>query len=196
MNNDFISIGIAEPSDIIYDGLSNILHKSGINVRLFKIDSIDGFDEKMNTDVVIINPVLILNKTKEFKKIRKVFHNIHWVGLVYSLFSNDTLSLFDDIISINDPCEAIYKVIGKFGDEHPDEKVSKQQEQLSERETDVLVQLVSGLSNKEIADKLNISTHTVISHRKNISLKTGIKSQSGLTIYALTKNIISLDKLA
>ena len=51
------------------------------------------------------------------------------------------------------------------------------QEPLSERETEVLEQLVNGLSNKEIADKLNISIHTVISHRKNITQKTGIKSQ-------------------
>lgn len=68
-----------------------------------------------------------------------------------------------------------------------------QQEKLSERETDVLKLLTSGNSNKEIADQLNISTHTVISHRKNISQKTGIKSVSGLTIYAVVKNIITLD---
>ena len=64
---------------------------------------------------------------------------------------------------------------------------------LSEREIDVLKLLVAGNANKEIADKLNISTHTVISHRKNISQKTGIKSVSGLTIYAVVKNIITID---
>jgi DNA-binding NarL/FixJ family response regulator len=64
---------------------------------------------------------------------------------------------------------------------------------LSERETEVLIQLVKGLSHKEIADKLNISIHTVTSHRKNIIEKTGIKSLSGLTIYAITKKIIPLE---
>jgi DNA-binding CsgD family transcriptional regulator len=64
---------------------------------------------------------------------------------------------------------------------------------LTDRETDVLKLLVEGNANKEIADKLNISTHTVISHRKNISQKTGIKSVSGLTIYAVVKNIINID---
>jgi DNA-binding CsgD family transcriptional regulator len=73
---------------------------------------------------------------------------------------------------------------------------NQQQETLSDRETEVLQQLVNGLSNKEIADKLNISIHTVISHRKNITQKTGIKSQSGLTIYALSNKIISLDNLS
>ncbi|MBK8882774.1 MAG: helix-turn-helix transcriptional regulator [Bacteroidales bacterium] len=66
---------------------------------------------------------------------------------------------------------------------------------LSERETEVLKLLSKGLSNKEIADSLNISIHTVISHRKNLTQKTGIKSQSGLTIYALSNNIISLENL-
>lgn len=68
-----------------------------------------------------------------------------------------------------------------------------QKESLSGRETDVLVLLTKGLSNKEIAGKLHISIHTVISHRENIVEKTGIKSLPGLTIYAISKKIIPLD---
>jgi DNA-binding NarL/FixJ family response regulator len=67
---------------------------------------------------------------------------------------------------------------------------------LSDREIDILKLLTTGLSNKEIADKLNISVNTVITHRKNISQKTGIKSVSGLTIYAVVKKLISLENLA
>ncbi|MBR2369285.1 MAG: hemerythrin domain-containing protein [Paludibacteraceae bacterium] len=63
---------------------------------------------------------------------------------------------------------------------------------LSEREIDVLKLLLAGNSNKEVADKLNISTHTVISHRKNISSKTSIKSLAGLTIYAIQNGIIEV----
>ena len=64
--------------------------------------------------------------------------------------------------------------------------------ELSEREIDVLRLLLAGNSNKEVADKLNISTHTVISHRKNISTKTSIKSLAGLTIYAIQNGIIEV----
>ena len=67
------------------------------------------------------------------------------------------------------------------------------QEILTDREIDVLKLLATGLANKEIADKLNISVNTVITHRKNISQKTGIKSVSGLTIYAVTQKLISID---
>ena len=64
--------------------------------------------------------------------------------------------------------------------------------ELTEREIDVLRLLLAGNSNKEVADKLNISTHTVISHRKNITAKTSIKSLAGLTIYALQNGIIEV----
>ncbi|MBP5548753.1 MAG: helix-turn-helix transcriptional regulator [Bacteroidales bacterium] len=62
--------------------------------------------------------------------------------------------------------------------------------ELSERETDVLVLVARGLSSKAIADKLNISIHTVNSHRKNITHKTGIKSVAGLAVYAMIHNLM------
>lgn len=68
-------------------------------------------------------------------------------------------------------------------------------EPLSDREKEVLVQLVNGLSNKEIANVLCISTHTVMSHRKNISKKLHIHSAAGLTIYAISNNLVCLDEL-
>ena len=68
-------------------------------------------------------------------------------------------------------------------------------EELSEREKDVLVHVVKGLSNKEIADVLCISTHTVISHRKNITRKLNIHSTAGLTIYAIVNKLIDIDSL-
>ncbi len=61
---------------------------------------------------------------------------------------------------------------------------------LSERETDVLRLVAKGLSNKEIGETLFISMHTVISHRKNITKKLGIKSISGLTVYAILHKLI------
>lgn len=68
-------------------------------------------------------------------------------------------------------------------------------EELSEREQDVLIELVKGLSNKEIADVLCISTHTVISHRKNIARKLNIHSTAGLTIYAIVHKLVDIKTL-
>ena len=61
---------------------------------------------------------------------------------------------------------------------------------LSTREIDVLRLVAQGMTNKEIADKLSISINTVLTHRKNISAKLGIKSVSGLCIYAMMNGII------
>lgn len=69
-------------------------------------------------------------------------------------------------------------------------------EELSDREKEVLIEVVKGLSNKEIADVLFISTHTVISHRKNITRKLNIHSTAGLTIYAIVNNLIDINNLA
>ena len=62
--------------------------------------------------------------------------------------------------------------------------------ELTPREIEVLVLVTRGLINKEIADLFNISIHTVISHRRNITRKTGIKTVAGLTVYALLNNLI------
>ncbi len=70
---------------------------------------------------------------------------------------------------------------------------SKENDQtLSAREKEVLVCVAKGMINKEIADQLHISIYTVITHRKNITRKTGIKTVAGLTVYALLNNLLEI----
>ena len=68
-------------------------------------------------------------------------------------------------------------------------------EELSDRERDVLIQVVRGLSNKEIADVLCISQHTVVSHRKHITRKLNIHSTAGLTVYAIVNKLVDINTL-
>lgn len=77
----------------------------------------------------------------------------------------------------------INALIGRLTD------ADESQGELSAREKEVLRLLVAGKINKEIADELCISINTVITHRKNITAKTGIKSVSGLSIYALMNGL-------
>ena len=70
--------------------------------------------------------------------------------------------------------------------------ISQNPETLSEREKDVIVSLVQGMSNKEIADHLCISTNTVITHRRNIARKLQIHSPAGLTIYAIVNGLVDI----
>ncbi len=81
--------------------------------------------------------------------------------------------------------EALKENKGKKGDE----------ETLSDREVDVLVHIVRGLTNKEIAAKMFLSVHTVNTHRKNIMNKLKIHSPAGLTIYAIVNKLVSIEDL-
>lgn len=69
---------------------------------------------------------------------------------------------------------------------------NKKNQTISDREKAVLQLIAKGFTNKEIGDKLFISLHTVITHRKNITKKLGIKTVSGLTVYAILNNLIEL----
>jgi DNA-binding NarL/FixJ family response regulator len=70
-----------------------------------------------------------------------------------------------------------------------------QQKILSDREIEVMSLIVQGFINKEIADKLNIGLSTVITHRKNIMDKLGLRSVSALTIYAVTHGYVDINKI-
>jgi DNA-binding CsgD family transcriptional regulator len=147
---------------------------------------------KEQFQIVIINPSIIQNRIADFVKLKNSYPHILWIALVYSFFDEEVIRKFDDTISVTATPDQLANKLGQMNAATD----KSQQEDLSEREIEVLSQLVKGLSNKEIADKLNISIHTVISHRKNITEKTGIKSLSGLTIYAITRKIIPLDNSA
>ena len=70
-----------------------------------------------------------------------------------------------------------------------------EREELTVREKEILVSVAQGLLNKEIADKHNISINTVITHRKNITRKTGIKTVAGLTAYAILNDLIDINSI-
>lgn len=72
------------------------------------------------------------------------------------------------------------------------DKSSTKTATLSEREKDIIRCVARGMSNKEIADKLYLSIHTVTTHRRNITSKLQIHSPAGLTIYAIINNLVNI----
>ncbi len=83
------------------------------------------------------------------------------------------------------------KIVRKnFHDATPGENA-----EVSKREREIIRAVALGMTSKEISDMLFISPHTVITHRKNINRKLGIKTVSGLTVYAILNNIITTDEL-
>lgn len=191
-----LHIAVIEPSPILYEGLTNILLRSGSHFLIYQFENPD---ELMNSplkerfELAILNPVYIQGSVKQFQQCRKALPHLRWIALVYTYFDRELLSHFSEVIQITDSVALILEAVEKLRELPDQDSIPTAREHLSERETDVLRCLVNGSSNKEIADQLNISIHTVISHRKNISQKTGIKSQAGLTIYAISHHIIHLD---
>ncbi len=190
-----VYIAVIEPSDMVYQGLSTLLMKAGHDYffyRLNDLEEISTMFSRVNFSMAIINPGIIQNRVNEFVRLKKQYPDICWMGLVYAFFSNTVLNKFDKTFSIHEETETIIRIINNAF--YRSKNGVDENQELSEREMDVLRMLAKGLSNKEIADKLHISIHTVISHRKNLVEKTGIKSLPGLTIYAISQNIISLDQ--
>ena len=74
----------------------------------------------------------------------------------------------------------------------PNRYLMDNQDTLSQREKEIVICVVKGMTNKEIAEKLFLSIHTVITHRRNISKKLQIHSAAGLTIYAIVNKLVAL----
>ena len=102
----------------------------------------------------------------------------------------------DTVIEPQDGEKVIYRKLEKHMlllalPKHP----KKSNEEISGRERDVLKLVAIGMTNKEIAERLFISSHTVITHRKNITAKLGIKTIAGLTIYAIINKLIAAEEI-
>ena len=184
---------ICEASEIITNGLYEIIQgMSGFDV-VMRLDSPENLSEKLlisDANILIINPLLLgfdgQNMVSQWVKENP---QLVCITLITTYMEESTLKNFDGIIGIND---SKLKIINKLNQiaQSSDKNEKPDDVELSKREIDVLVAVAKGLMNKEIADQMNISIHTVISHRKNITRKTGIKSVSGLTVYALLNNLI------
>ena len=113
--------------------------------------------------------------------------NMAVVALVYEYVEPALLSQFKTVLDIREKGSRVAQLLRESCQTDVDDDEGYE---LSDRETEVLVLLAKGCSSKEIADKLNISVHTVNTHRKNITHKTGIKSVAGLAVYALLHNLV------
>ena len=183
---------ICEASEIIAIGLAEIIDGMAKFDVVARLDSPEHLSEKItatDANLLILDPMLLGFHSKDFlSQLGKEHPNMVIIALVSSYLDHSMLTPFGGVIEINDTKS---KVISKMNEFAQSEATKNTDDvELSKRETDVLVAVAKGMMNKEIADQMNISIHTVISHRKNITRKTGIKSVSGLTVYALLNNLI------
>ncbi len=184
---------IVEASPIISSGLVSFFSDMNQITVSSVVDNIEDLQDKIivhNPDILIINPMMLgYTINNFFKQLTQNYPDVNSVALVTSYIDKNVLRYFKETIELHDNKQ---KVINKVLNLLNNNEESSQNESvdLSNREEDVLVCVAKGMSNKDISEALNISVHTVITHRKNIVKKTGIKSVSGLTVYALLNNLV------
>lgn len=122
---------------------------------------------------------------KHHKFLRK--RELSIVGICFNCQQIYDASLFDEVLLPTDNQGLLFSKLSKFSNLGNRTRTTNQ---LSSREIEVLKLVALGQSNKQISEKLFISIHTVITHRKHITSKLGVKSISGLTLYAVINNLI------
>ncbi|KAA6339956.1 Oxygen regulatory protein NreC [termite gut metagenome] len=195
-NNDIIRIAIAETSLILRSGLTNVLKRlPNLRIQPVELASLDALNDCLNVhppDILVINP--IFGDFFDITRFRNANaeKNIRVVAFINSLIDSSLLSKYDDFISVLDDLEVLALKIASLQNIKLTEEESDNTENLSQREKEIVVCIVKGMTNKEIADKLYLSIHTIITHRRNISKKLQIHSTAGLTIYAIVNKLIEL----
>lgn len=195
---DRYKIVIIDPSVIFSEGLSKILNADPECKVVASYSDYDAFIGKAwahKADIILFNPIMVSSYKKFFiKNVLQEYKNTSIIALLYSYVIPDAVAEYDGYIDIFEkPEDIIHKIklavenrSGQQADSYSGEGI-----ELSDREKEILISVAQGMTNKEIAKKHHISIHTVISHRKNISRKTGIKTVSGLTVYAMLNNLMA-----
>jgi DNA-binding NarL/FixJ family response regulator len=189
-----IRIAIAEPSPMLRHGLCDMLRELPDVEIIFSTNNLNALSTRISAlhpDILILNPQLYEYARRA--TLRAEFDhmpNLRLVGLITAQTDSQHLKQFSGLIEINDDLQRIKSTLNQVISTIQNDTDEPDTAPLSDREKEVLICLSKGLKNNEIADTLNISVHTVITHRKNIVRKTGIKSVAALTVYAILNNLI------
>lgn len=195
-NNDVIRIAIAETSVIVRGGLTAALKRlPNVKVQPIELLSMEALHDCVRTqcpDMLVVNPAFgdyfDVSKFKE----ETAGKRIHLIALVTSFVDAALLNKYDETVSIFDDLEILSKKIAGLTNVAAEEEELDSQDTLSQREREIVICVVKGMTNKEIAENLFLSIHTVITHRRNISKKLQIHSAAGLTIYAIVNKLVAL----
>ncbi len=184
---------IATPSRIVGQGLAGIIDRLPDMSFAGTVEGMQSCIERIGAvtpDVLIVDSSFFvpLSRVRIYSAYPEL-QNKTVVCLVSNASADWLVRQFDGTISIYDDEERIERKLREAIDRYEMEP-RRENNEISDREREVLGLIAEGMINKEIADRLNISVHTVIAHRKNISRKTGIKSVAGLTVYAMMNNLV------
>ena len=182
------------PSKIVARGIEAVLSELGeFRVEGILTDLSHASQMRLrniDADVIVLDPVVFdfVSRSSVRSHISE-YSDAAVVGLQTIPMDDEQKKQYDALIGLNDDPVLIVRKLRESLDSRQDDSETEEYD-LSAREKEILVCVAKGMLNKEIADACNLSIHTVITHRKNITRKTGIKTVAGLTVYALLNNLI------
>ncbi len=195
-----IDVVIAENCQLMRTGLKYLLHQlsSPVTVReISKPEKLISYAQKDSKSLLVTSDCFLTTCPETL--IKTLAKSSIFAAIVLINTRNNSLCPdlnFDTVIDPADNektiCQKIEAVLQRTA---INKRVIRSNEGISEREKEVLTLVARGLTNKEIAEKLFISAHTVITHRKNITAKLGIKTIAGLTVYAVINNLIPAEEI-
>ena len=178
-----LHITIAESSAIVRLGLElQLKYLPGFRIRLSEVTSPDGLAEGLRRnkpDVLIVNPAIPGAAGLQHLKEECGCPNVKCCALLLHPEDPALLRTYDAQVSLFDDAGSLRQLL----------------EQLMAEKRAAEECVVKGMTNREIADRLYLSTHTVITHRRNIARKLQVHSASGLTVYAIANKLIELKDL-
>lgn len=198
MDKSKLNIAFIDLPFLIVKGLTGALQLTGKPFSIRCYSTIQAFLKDhgyFNHVMAFINPNYIQLNLKEFLQIKNNYSSVKWAGIVYAVYDPEVLSALDDTILITNSYESIKCTIDRLMSEENTSLEQNGGDHLTPREKDVLKLMLVDLKNKEIACKLFISVHTVISHRREIFRKTGFHRHYELLNYAISHKIINLEIL-
>lgn len=191
---DIIKIIVADSSLILRQGvMATIKRASDTDVQFVETDNILELTTKIESfkpHLLIVSSALALQFSNIDIRNRP---NLKRILLISSLLDQKIIENFDGVISIYDSAERIHNIIDDLM--NYDEAEGDSEEQLSQREKEIICEVVKGKTNKEIAEHLNISVFTILTHRRNIAKKLQIHSATALAIYAIANKLVSISEV-
>ncbi|MBO4599937.1 MAG: response regulator transcription factor [Bacteroidales bacterium] len=186
------NILIIEPSDIIRTGIKALIDEDEFSFLAPLRDLPADLPlrlTRLQPDILLLNPTLLPSPARmQLAALTQARPNMSVVALVYQYVEPQLLEAFSTVLDIREQGSHVAQRLRECC--QTEKENAEESYELSDRESEVLVLVAQGLSSKEIADRLHISIHTVNTHRKNITHKTGIKSVAGLAVYAMLHNLV------
>lgn len=187
-----ITIALLLPSQVLSLGLTGVLRKmQDVDFSFIELsgESTPAIGN-IKPSIIIVDPLAC--NIDWIEGLRNDNHALRVISLVHTPLPQFIQRHFDDTISIYDSANTIVQIIRK---NVTVEEADIRGKDLSPREKEVIVGIVKGLSNKEIASEMNVSVNTVMTHRRNIASKLHIHTPAGLTIYAIVSNLVRIEDI-